>query len=87
MEGLILTLFFIGLTLFIYFKIPKNSVFKFPLILILFIFSIIISISLMSNYEIIGSPFLQIFLILFQTIIFLITSLEYFYVKKEKENE
>ncbi len=83
-ETIIVIFLFIGLMLLIYFKIPSNYAIKFPLILVIFLFSVVIGISLMV-YETVGSPYIHLFFLIFQGIFVYITSQEYYDIKKRSD--
>lgn len=55
----------------------------FLVILVLFLFSLIMGVSALMNQEILFTPYLQIFFLLFQTSFFLITALGVFTFEKE----
>ena len=82
MESLILFIVFIGLITIIYFKIDTNLAIKLPIITIIFLFSLIIGTSTFFNEVLIGTPYIQIFFILYQLIFFIMSCLDYFEIKK-----
>ncbi len=85
-ESYILIFSLIGLMLIIYFKISVIYAIKFPLIVIIYIFSLIL-VPYSFDYELIGTPFIQIFFILLQTTILYFSSLEYYTIKNSKKDK
>lgn len=70
---LLVIMFLFMLMVFCYLKIRV-----FIVILVIYLFSLVIGLSSMSESIIPFTPYLQIFFLLFQTVIFTITSLEVF---------
>jgi len=83
-EAIIMIFGMITLSLFLYFKIPAYLVIKFPLITIVYSFSLLLGIALIS-VDIYENLWFQLFFILFQTVIFFITALEFFLSDKSEE--
>ena len=67
------------ITIIVYFKIRI-----FLIILVIYSFSLIIGMSALSETSIPFSPYLQIFFLLFESVIFLMTSIEVYSDIKEK---
>lgn len=55
----------------------------FLVILTVFLFSLVIGMSSLEQFDIPFSPYIQIFFLVFQSIFFLMTSIEVYYYKKE----
>ena len=82
-EAIIIIFGMIALMLILYFKIPAFLTIKFPLITIIYVFSLMLGISLIA-VDIYQNLWFQLFFILFQTVIFFITAIEYFESNKSE---
>ena len=85
LEALFVMFAFLILMLFIYFKLEPNLTIKFPLIVTIYLFGVIINTFSLFTYEIVGTPYIQIFFVVFLTIILFTTIQEYRMNKKLKE--
>lgn len=68
---------------FFYFKVSVKSMIRFPIILTTGLFSLIITPLLLQN-EVPTTPFIQIFFVLYQTLLFFFSTIEYLKIKKER---
>lgn len=85
-ESYIFIIFFIILTLFIYLKIETIYAVKFPLLVVIVLFSFII-IPFTFDFELIGTPYIQIFFIIFQMVILVFSSYEYYTLKNKLKDK
>lgn len=68
---------------FFYFKVSVKSLIRFPIMATTGLFSLIITPLLLQN-EVPATPFIQIFFVLYQTLLFFFSTLEYLKIKKER---
>lgn len=81
---LIILFIFLLLELLLYFKLKPNSAVKFPLIAVIYLFALGLNVSSISN-NLPLTPMIQFFLIVFETVVFFITSVEYSKTKKRSK--
>jgi hypothetical protein len=79
--GFILLFALLFIELLLYLKLDTRLIIKFPLIATIFLFGLVINVSSLS-LQLPATPYLQILLIFFETVVFFITSLEYYKIKK-----
>lgn len=72
-----------GIQLFFYFKINSTSMIRFPVMFLTTSFSLIITPLLMTN-EVPTTPYLQLFFMVFQVLLFFFSTIEYLKVKRGK---
>jgi len=81
MESIFIMLFLLILNLYVYFGISYKNQIKFPLNLLITSFSFIIGVLLLP-VNIPSTPFIQIFFIMFQVVVFFFNAIEYYLIKK-----
>ena len=77
-------IFLVFIQSYFYFKLSVKSMVRFPVMSLTASFSLIISPMLMTN-EVPATPYIQIFFIFYQILLFFFASIEYIKVKKGKK--